>query len=901
MPESVPRFAQLTYTSHRPGEHAAGGWQVKDTVGELTDDETHDLVGEIATTFPLETELPAFLSPDQHATLPNRLAYAVVGRGAAYWHTVPAGNDSTNRPRNVFVHVLLDRRPRDPDPALRPSDLLHSPMWLRPYGPVEVAGASPAPIGAEPVTGDLDRSATVAFLVEEALRSPGVLAGLLDGVVGALRDGPQVVLVARPDRADRWIAAISHLMSAGTARTLRWSNREQAEDLARGPVPGLDLVVVDPASFPPSTLPTSVAVVPDDPDAVWLGDLAAGEPHRTRHGEIPVTPWSAIAPVVLQDEVTAADVLARLDACAARVGDRDLTCAWPLSMAVCQRPEGLADARAEAEMVLLAESPEGLDPETRQMVRALRTRSLGRTPAEAWTAYEGRTRRGIPDALAASVYLELALSDPSWLLRRGRLPVPVGPVAVEPETLEAARTSLARLLRDVERRIPEPRDAVLALRTAQLCLAAGLPDPGVPDDGPRGDVAAVLDRVVVPVLAQPETARAVIENASPLTDATLVALRARVDGWLPKSPRPVGDRLAPATLAWLFPTPPPVPAATVLAGRAEFPPSVVELAAQVTAVVADPSAFRALAVRTVLTDPDVGGRGPDLVHLAAGPPLPPSELVALLEHTEPTVLASFLAPALLEAPECDAVARIVDAVRRRPPGAGPSGEVASRIVRVAAELRHHASAWTEAKDLRTVNASSVSALAGAEELLGLVEEPALPGSVVGSLLAAYLVDVVDGLATDAEPRSLPRLERWIRATARRVPVTVEPLVGHAIEVGAINDVEVAMVAQIAARPDYQLRPLAGWEGPRLVAVPATAAGSTTTLLELVVRRRLLPSRDAAATSELVETVRREAARVLRRAQVGRERNRLIDEHEDFARRWWADLGVSTGSGRWHRR
>ena len=143
---------------------------------DLTPDELKELEAAITTQLATTRPVPRFPTPEEQDALPRRLLYAPAAcGGAGYWHSTPAGLDATGRPGNVFVHVVLDRRPEVPEPAFRPSDLWRSRGWLTPFGHSQVLAAVPA--GPPPwPDGVLDRARVLDFLFE-----PGRLAGRRPG------------------------------------------------------------------------------------------------------------------------------------------------------------------------------------------------------------------------------------------------------------------------------------------------------------------------------------------------------------------------------------------------------------------------------------------------------------------------------------------------------------------------------------------------------------------------------------------------------------------------------------------------------------------------------------------------------------------------------------------------
>ena len=105
-------------------------------------------------------------------------------------------------------------------------------------------------------------------------------------------------------------------------------------------------------------------VVIDETATLSLGELG-GEPHRTATGQpIAVTPWSAMAQVVLLEPGSARAVLDDIDRYAAQIEDSALPPAWPMAMAVAAAGE-YADAHAEAAASSRRTPPAGWPPARR--------------------------------------------------------------------------------------------------------------------------------------------------------------------------------------------------------------------------------------------------------------------------------------------------------------------------------------------------------------------------------------------------------------------------------------------------------------------------------------------------------------------------------------------------------
>jgi hypothetical protein len=478
-----PRYGQLTYTSFDTAAHM-GGWQVKETSTDLSPDEVLALTAGVRTVFRPAHPLPAYPTPEQLDHGPRRLAYGRLDRQrAGFWHTVPAGSDSTGRPGNVFAHALLDRAAGERSD--RPIQWWRSDGWLCPYGPLAVSGAA---LPGEPPSpgGVVTKDSVVQFALDPGAWRLATLFGLLDAVAAALDGGPPVVLGAESaDSAAQWIGLVSFLMSPGTAARLHFSTFDRADQLslARQSNQHLTAVPVDDLEY-----------VPDDVVAISehamlsLGELGH-EPHRTAEGQaIAVTPWSAMAQVALLDAQSARSVLDDIDDYASQVADAGLHPAWPLAMSVAHRDE-FADALAEAHAVIAAYSPRAeRDSVVARAVAVVMGGALGTSTADAWEALQD-TPDGPAADLAEVTYLCRALADTEWLSRPGPLPArerdtprhtPQGELrdAIEP-ALAAARAGgpyrVARLADLLLRSGVDDDRVAAALRTD---VAEKLTDPG---------------------------------------------------------------------------------------------------------------------------------------------------------------------------------------------------------------------------------------------------------------------------------------------------------------------------------------------------------------------------------------------------------------------------------------
>lgn len=475
------RYGQLSYTSFDT-VGSAGGWQVKETAGGITPDESALLVAGVHTALNPVEPLPPYPTPDQVQALPHRLAYRRLdGSRAGYWHTVPAGSDATGRPGNVFAHMLLDRDAARPTP--RPVELWRSPRWLTPFGaPAVTSAALP---GAVPGAGDVvSVDSVVDFVCDTGTWRLGTLCGLLDAVAAALSGGPPVVLgVDSVDVAAQWIGAVSYLMSPGTARRLNFSTFDRIGDLEHSLRIGQHLIAMPRADL--GGVGRDVVVV-DETATLSLGELG-GQPHRTAGGQnIAVTAWSAMAQVTMVDPASAAQILTDIDGFASRIVDADLAPALPMAIAVLNRAEW-ADAVAEARMVIGAGTPPArlADPGIVGIVDDEVRRLVGTSTAQAWQVAEHGA--GLVGDAARAVYISRAIRDDAWLSGPGLIPAPAQPFSPDtvPDTLIV---DVVEMLDAVD-----SRDPGLVLRAIDLLVRSGVGE----------DVDPVIERKIVPALLDP--------------------------------------------------------------------------------------------------------------------------------------------------------------------------------------------------------------------------------------------------------------------------------------------------------------------------------------------------------------------------------------------------------------
>lgn len=347
------RYGQLSYTS-LDGAGNVGGWQVKETTGELTDHEVHFVVSRIQLALNPVEQLPPYPTADQLRTAPRRLGYRRLDEDTAvYFHYAPAGPDSMGRPGNVFTHVLIDREAAQTSCSPRPIELWRSPRWLTPYGGPAVAAAS-LPDEVPGRSGVVTAESVVTFACDTATWRLGTLCGLLDAVAAALDGGPAVVLgVESAEAAAQWIGAVSFLMSPGTARQLNFCICDCSLDLEYLLGVGHHLIAAPQSDL--GNIPCDVVFI-DETKMLSLGEFN-GQPHRTADGQdIEVTTWSAMAQVVLADPASASHLLAEIDEFASGVVDVNLPPSLPMAISVLSHTRW-ADAASEARSIIAAHVP----------------------------------------------------------------------------------------------------------------------------------------------------------------------------------------------------------------------------------------------------------------------------------------------------------------------------------------------------------------------------------------------------------------------------------------------------------------------------------------------------------------------------------------------------------------
>lgn len=540
------RWAQLTYTSFDRNDGRGGGWQVKDVIGTLLDEDQRILCGRIATQLEPGVEMPKFPTPLEIAELPHQMVHAPVrlqdGEYWTTWHTAPAGFDASGRPGNVFAHVLVDRDP-DPTDGIRPIERWRSPDWLIPFGPEAVLASRLEP-GA-PGRGYTDRHTVASWLFAPRQWRTNTLAGILDALSAHRDGGKPVVLGAEDvDEAANWIAAVSLCTSVGAASTIAFSTLERASGLRHAVGYGVEIICVPRVDLPTLRHEESVVVI-DTAEHLDVGDL--GGVHRTTRGdEIAVTSWSAMILELFSDPETMVKRVADLDDAAASVGDSGIHPAWPAALVVSRDEQ--SDLRQEAMEIVTGHAPEGLKGSTLYDDVAGRLATDVGSTAEAWQhvvlqgAHDDEPEANLALAEAAvATYAGRALDDATWLGERGpgRLPARhLRPAECDPAWTSALTKQLYN------------EDPVVLLHALELGLRLGIDRDRTVEQLGKDAASRLASRLADPT-AGPQLAAAV-ESVAVETRHLLWGALATVPA-IANLERPPGALVPPEVTALLGP------------------------------------------------------------------------------------------------------------------------------------------------------------------------------------------------------------------------------------------------------------------------------------------------------------------------------------------------------------
>ena len=501
------------------------------------------------------------------------------------------------------------------------------------------------------------------------------------------------------------------------------------------------------------------------------------------------------------------------------------------------------------------------------------------------------------------IYLERAIADEGWLLRRDGVPLPAvtdDRYVPDAELLQRGYEALSALSKAAQ----EPKDdaarfAALAVRLVDFMTRAGMLDLNADPRGTDQVAHRLIQMAVDPVALDPVHGPAFVAAAEPVDTPVRTQLVAHVVRDLVSySSLPAGQRVPPPVLGWLFPQPPQAPSPeSLLDPNYGLDPLVGEIAAQATSVVPDPSGFRLAAIWAELSAPQPSPQR--LGQLATGPGLAARELVAAAERFGTRVILAFLLPTLVSVPEDRYLAALVlDYVLAPQHGLVKDADYELAVARVvaAARLRSLAVSWWESRVDERHSGLAASLVEEADRLLTFDPYTQLAPGLDDSLVAAHVVDVV----CRPVPRS-PRKQLDWRIAAGAANGSVSPdvptLLWHALENRAITDRDLVLAA-LHGGPE----PLPGPRGSeRTQALRALTTpgedGRPEPVLKEVVRLRLRRRRFPVV--EVRDSVQEQIHRDIREAVPDRHlAKRWISDHDAFAERWWASVVGGTAAPRW---
>lgn len=550
------RWAQLSYTSFDAGNGASGGWQVKDTRGDLTATELEFLRSRVVTQFNADSALSNFPDARELRMMPRRFSYVALSDGrAGYWHSVMAGRDATGRPGNVFSHVVLDRRSAESGPAIRPIELWGSTDLETPYGPEKVMLAA-LPVSDHPQFGSgraLEQALSLLF--DPDRWRLGLYCVLLDAVHAAMGGGRCVVLVTdTPDGAAAWIGAVSVLTSAKLARALNFSVYERAEELDAALSANLHLVCI-PRADASRIKPSDDFVFLDENEAPSLGEYG-GEAHRTQAGSTVVaTHWSELAQGTFVDRETAMAAIRMIDEIAVQLEDTVSTLEWPLAMSAVCLPDFFADYQDEAVAVLKHSSPDALRkaPELLDLaVSSIQATAVGHAEAAWKNLKEVKTESIVRDLLTRH-YIGEAILDGDWLSGQISVPLPVafGPDALSPDLRAAARSALLETVSNLGTGASEMA-LVTGYRLLDFMVRAHLVEIGAGDEPLDDAILRLLDQVFSEVVDDDKRTESFLAKIPPVPSNALLSVVQDVVGSTERFHlKPVGSRMPSALARWL--------------------------------------------------------------------------------------------------------------------------------------------------------------------------------------------------------------------------------------------------------------------------------------------------------------------------------------------------------------
>ncbi|SQG63569.1 Uncharacterised protein [Corynebacterium renale] len=247
-------FAALSYGSFSAGAGRQGGWSIGEQHGVLDPELQRKIVAMVPTSLSDGTPQKPFPNNEELAQRVHRFMYLTKAFGShhnVFYASVPAGDDSSGRPGNVYTYIAVT------DAALQPQEWMYSPQIPTPYRSKRTDNASipEGPISQPGVVADRsvvarlldgEKEAAGEYPVEFAHVKPvtesrwGTYATLMEQVEEARAQRQQVVVVAHAPECALWAAALWH----GLDSQLSMSSFERANSVSNMLAQGVEVVCV---------------------------------------------------------------------------------------------------------------------------------------------------------------------------------------------------------------------------------------------------------------------------------------------------------------------------------------------------------------------------------------------------------------------------------------------------------------------------------------------------------------------------------------------------------------------------------------------------------------------------------------------------------------------------------
>ncbi|MGP9723239.1 GAP1-N2 domain-containing protein [Corynebacterium sp. AOP40-9SA-29] len=327
----------FTYASFSPSDQRSGGWGVGHRTGELAPFQVDEVIPLIPTHLSDPVALPTFPDREELARRIRRFAWLPApwepvesADTGVFLASVPAGQDATGRPGNVFTYVFVS------DPGQLPQrdavKLMFSASVPSPYGKRKVDAAEgpgnaqmteTTVLSEKVIEGFLDGNSTADELSwpQELGRvrphaGPVPRREILNFLVARIADGTPVVLLTDVAEGPLWITALADQLppTLPADRSFTWSTYEKAATVTDTLAAGVSFAVVPSTEAekmqdaPGVLVVNTAAVLPVVPDPSAKQDTTTTTPSATSSWR--GATWAPVtAPVAASQEPQAPEEL----------------------------------------------------------------------------------------------------------------------------------------------------------------------------------------------------------------------------------------------------------------------------------------------------------------------------------------------------------------------------------------------------------------------------------------------------------------------------------------------------------------------------------------------------------------------------------------------------------------